>query len=78
MTTSFVNTLDTSASWLPGNFDLGPQTIRILRKAGLSKALLTNLFSDQGYWAKMGNQRMLRHDESGKLVSFGTSNPDLE
>ena len=69
-----MNTLGTDASWLPGNFDLRPQTIRVLRKAGLSKALLTNIFTEQGYWAKMGNQRMLHYNEAGELTSFGTFN----
>ncbi|KAI8936960.1 hypothetical protein NX059_006188 [Plenodomus lindquistii] len=66
----FINTLDTNASWLPGNFDIRPQTIRILRKAGLSKVLLTNIFTEQGYWAKMGNQQVLLHDADGALASF--------
>ncbi|KAF2828409.1 hypothetical protein CC86DRAFT_465246 [Ophiobolus disseminans] len=65
----FLNTLQANSSWLPGNFDIRPQTIRILRKAGLSGLLLTNLYSQSGYWSKMGNEQHLRHDDSGELVS---------
>lgn len=43
----------------------------ILRKAGLSGVLMCNLFSEQSYWAKMGNQSYLRYDDAGKLTSFG-------
>ncbi|KAJ4377402.1 hypothetical protein N0V83_000227 [Neocucurbitaria cava] len=69
----FINTLDTRASWLPGNFDIRPQALRLLLKAGLSRALLANIFSEQGYWAKMGNQRILRYNADGCLNSFEIS-----
>jgi hypothetical protein len=69
---SFVNTLNSDSCWLPGNFSPRSKTIRILRKAGLSGVLLCNLFSEQSYWAKMGNQRYLRYDDTGNMDSFGT------
>jgi len=68
---SFLNTLQAESSWLPGNFGIRPQTIHILRKAGLSGVLLTNLYSQHGRWLKMGDQRYLRHDDNGEFVSFG-------
>jgi hypothetical protein len=74
---SFVNTLSTDKGWLPGNFDIRPRTIRALRKAGLSKALLINIYSKQAYWAKMGNQRVLHRDENNNLRSLGTSHAYL-
>jgi hypothetical protein len=70
---SFINTLDTNKGWLPGNFDIPPRTMRALRKAGLSKAVLTNIYSKHAYWAKMGNQRVLHRDEHDALESLGTS-----
>ena len=69
---SFINTLKSDSSWLPGNFSPRSKTIHILRKAGLSGVLLCNLFSEQSYWAKMGNQRYLRYDDTGNMDSFGT------
>ncbi|CAO2647801.1 Nn.00g087230.m01.CDS01 [Neocucurbitaria sp. VM-36] len=69
----FINTLDTNASWLPGNFEIRAQTLRILLKAGLSKALLANIYSKQCYWAKMGNQRFLRYNTDGSLKTFEIS-----
>lgn len=71
MLRSFLNTMETSAGWLPGNFDIRPQTIRTLRKAGLSGVLLNSLYSEHGYWSKMGNQKRMRYDNEGRLVSFG-------
>ncbi|KZM26397.1 hypothetical protein ST47_g2476 [Ascochyta rabiei] len=66
----FINTLKTDNGWLPGNFDPRQRTIRILRKAGLSGVLLCNLYSEQSYWAKMGNQRYMRYDNHGQLKSL--------
>ncbi|KAF1947773.1 hypothetical protein EJ02DRAFT_390991 [Clathrospora elynae] len=66
----FVNTLDLNKSWMPGNFEIRPRTIRALRKAGLSKTVVANIYSKQGYWAKMGNQRFLHHNDKGDLISF--------
>jgi len=66
----FVNTLKSDSSWLPGNFSPRLKTMCILRKAGLSGVLMCNLFSEQSYWAKMGNQSYLRYDDAGKLTSF--------
>ena len=68
---SFLNTLQTNAGWLPGNFDIRPQTIRVLRQAGLSRVLLTNLYSRHGSWSKMGNQQCVRYDDNEELTSFG-------
>lgn len=48
-----------------------PDTICILLKAGFSKALLTNIYSKSGYWAKMGNQRHVYYDTDEKLKLFG-------
>jgi hypothetical protein len=75
--TSFVNTLGTNKGWLPGNFDIRPRTIRALREAGLSKAILINIYSKQAYWAKMGSQRVLRRDKNNDLESLGTSHLSL-
>ncbi|KAF9697213.1 hypothetical protein EKO04_004933 [Ascochyta lentis] len=66
----FINTLGTDNGWLPGNFDPRQRTIRILRKAGLSGVLLCNLYSEQSYWAKMGNQRYMHYDDKEQLKSF--------
>jgi hypothetical protein len=60
-----------NAGWLPGNFNIHPDTIKILRKSGLSGLLLGNLWTRTGYWAKMGNQRRMHYDENGALSSFG-------
>lgn len=75
---SFINTLQTDLSWLPGNFGPRKKTIRILRDAGLSGILLCNLYSEQSYWAKMGNQRYLRYkkddqSDTRRLSSVGES-----
>lgn len=70
-TFSFINTLDSARSWLPGNFDIQPDTVRILLRAGLSKAILTNIYSQSGYWAKMGNQRHVCYDTDENLKTFG-------
>jgi hypothetical protein len=69
---SFVNTISCNDSWLPGNFAPRRRTIQILRKAGLSGILLCNLYSEQSYWAKMGNQRYMHYNDDGHLESFGT------
>ncbi|OAL49439.1 hypothetical protein IQ07DRAFT_568360 [Pyrenochaeta sp. DS3sAY3a] len=66
----FINTLDSARSWLPGNFDIQPDTVRILLRAGLSKAILTNIYSQSGYWAKMGNQRHVCYDTDENLKTF--------
>ncbi|KAF1932880.1 uncharacterized protein M421DRAFT_1459 [Didymella exigua CBS 183.55] len=66
----FINTLATSKSWLPGNFDLPSSTVKVLREAGLSGILLCNLYSQESYWAKMGNQKYLHHNDMGKLDKF--------
>lgn len=60
-----------NAGWLPGNFNIPPDTINMLRKFGLSELLLGNIWTRTGYWAKMGNQRRMRYDETGVLSSFG-------
>ncbi|KAJ8107400.1 hypothetical protein OPT61_g8894 [Boeremia exigua] len=65
----FINTLGTDQNWLPGNFSPHPRTIQILRKAGLSGILLCTLYSEQSYWAKMGNQSFMKYDKNGKLLS---------
>lgn len=69
---SFLNTLEPSSGWLPGNFEIRSRTFRILRDSGLSKTLLKNIYSKDTYWAKMGNQLFLRRNEKGDLLSFGT------
>ncbi|KAF3002104.1 hypothetical protein E8E13_009803 [Curvularia kusanoi] len=66
----FVNTLECNSGWLPGNFSLRPETIRILREAGLSGLLLCNLFSKESYWAKMGNQRQFKYGDNDQLSSL--------
>lgn len=68
---SFINTLETNESWLPGNFDLPSSTIKVFREAGLSGVLLCNLYSRESYWAKMGNQRFLLYDDQGRLEKLG-------
>lgn len=70
---SFVNTLNSDSRWLPGNFSPRRETIRLLRVAGLSGVLLCNLYSEDSYWAKMGNQRYLHYDGSDQLDSFGNN-----
>jgi hypothetical protein len=73
-----VNTLSTNKGWLPGNFDFRPRTICALREAGLSKAILTNIYSRQAYWAKMGNQRVLHRDENNDLEALGINRIHLQ
>lgn len=46
-----------------------PDVVQILRKAGLSDVLLSNVYSKPGYWAKMGNLQFA-HSEH-----FGTYHP---
>ncbi|KAH6872932.1 hypothetical protein BKA58DRAFT_456590 [Alternaria rosae] len=68
----FLNTLEPSSGWLPGNFEIRSRTFRILRDFGLSKSLLKNIYSKDTFWAKMGNQLFLRRNEKGDLLSFDT------
>ncbi|KAF1837364.1 hypothetical protein BDW02DRAFT_491758 [Decorospora gaudefroyi] len=69
----FINTLNATKGWLPGNFDIRAQTIRILLKAGLSKVIMANMYSKQCYWAKMGNQRFLHYDADNNLTKLEIS-----
>ncbi|KAH4817025.1 hypothetical protein HBI55_040160 [Parastagonospora nodorum] len=66
----FLSTRQTDAGWLPGNFSIRPETIRTLRKAGLSDVLLTNLYSKHGNWSRMANQQYVRYDQDKTLKSF--------
>ncbi|PVI07356.1 hypothetical protein DM02DRAFT_666696 [Periconia macrospinosa] len=52
----FINTLASGISWLPGNFNLPPSMLKILLKVGLSKVILTEIFTYEGAFAKMGPQ----------------------
>ncbi|KAH7088327.1 hypothetical protein FB567DRAFT_591733 [Paraphoma chrysanthemicola] len=66
----FVDTLAASSGWLPGNFSIPPETINTLRAFGLSGLLLCNLWTEDGYWAKMGNQRFIRCRTNGLMESL--------
>ncbi|KAH7077769.1 hypothetical protein BKA63DRAFT_593022 [Paraphoma chrysanthemicola] len=66
----FVDTLVASSGWLPGNFSISPDTINTLRAFGLSGLLLCNLWTEDGYWAKMGNQRFMRCRADGNLEAL--------
>ncbi|KAL6702414.1 hypothetical protein ACN47E_002056 [Coniothyrium glycines] len=66
----FINTLNSNTSWLPGNFDIGQETMRILRKTGISTTLLSNLYHRQGYWAKMGTHQCVQYDDLGAVRQF--------
>ncbi|KAL1594123.1 hypothetical protein SLS59_008957 [Nothophoma quercina] len=68
----FIDTLKTKAGWLPGNFSARPETVSVLRRAGLSGILLSNLYSEESYWAKMGNQRFMRYNDDGDLQHYGS------
>jgi hypothetical protein len=48
---------------------MSPDVVQVLRKAGLSDVLLSNVYSKTGYWAKMGNLQFA-HSEH-----FGTYHP---
>ncbi|KAF2023595.1 hypothetical protein EK21DRAFT_80526 [Setomelanomma holmii] len=67
---SFIDTLATNLGWLPGNFSIHPDTVSILRFFGLSGLLLCNLWTEHGYWAKMGNQRFMQSNDDGLLESL--------
>ncbi|KAF1360582.1 hypothetical protein EJ07DRAFT_115890, partial [Lizonia empirigonia] len=66
----FVNTPGNHTDWEKGNFSIPADIVRVLRKAGISSALLSNVYSDSCYWAKMGDQQYSRYDENGNLASF--------
>lgn len=70
-TRSFIKTPGNHTDWEKGNFSIPADVVRVLRKAGISGALLSNVYSDSCYWAKMGDQHYSRYDENGNLASFG-------
>jgi hypothetical protein len=63
--------LSSSEGWLPGNFSIAPNTLKLLRKYGLSQLILCNIWTKAGYWAKMGNQRLMHYEDNEDLRSFG-------
>jgi hypothetical protein len=69
---SFINTLDSNIGWLPGNFSIQPNTLRILQKAGLSAVILSHIFDSEGAWSKMGNQCSQQNDDDKLMSSIGT------
>lgn len=69
---SFINTLGSSTGWLPGNFSIPPNTLRILHRAGLSTVVLSHIFDSEGVWSKMGNQCLQHNDDKKLMSSIGT------
>ncbi|KAF2263761.1 hypothetical protein CC78DRAFT_266653 [Lojkania enalia] len=69
----FINTLQTNSAWLPGNFSIRPGSLQSLRKAGLSGYILSAIWKQTGYWAKMGNHNHTAKNERGEMASFGFS-----
>ncbi|CAI6340206.1 unnamed protein product [Periconia digitata] len=50
----FINTTASETSWLPGNFSMRPSMLQALLKIGLSKVVLSEIFTFEGSFAKMG------------------------
>jgi hypothetical protein len=74
---SFLNTLKSNLSWLPGNFCTRPRILKALLKAGLSKIVLGDMFTLEGSFARMGEQCFQRRHKNGDLSSFGMIHPSL-
>ncbi|KAF2645001.1 hypothetical protein P280DRAFT_535697 [Massarina eburnea CBS 473.64] len=70
ITHSFLNTLSSDVSWLPGNFSIRPRILKALLKAGLSKLVLGEIFTFEGSFAKLGEQCFQKKDKDGNLTSF--------
>jgi hypothetical protein len=49
--------------------------VEILRACGLSGLPLGDIYAPEGYWAKMGDQRLMHYDDEGSLESFGMYSP---
>lgn len=68
---SFITTPGDNNHWMNGNFSIQAVTVRLLREAGLSDALLSNIYADTSYWAKMGDHQISHYDEKKTLKRFG-------
>ena len=62
---SFIKTPGDHTQWQKGNHSIAPDVVQTLRAAGLSDALLSNVYSETGYWAKMGNLQFSDRDSFG-------------
>ncbi|KAF2271805.1 uncharacterized protein EI97DRAFT_243409 [Westerdykella ornata] len=70
-TLSFIDSTNAPGPWALANFAIRSTTLSILQKAGLSSLLMSNIYSSEEFWAKMGNQRFLHRGDKGQLASFG-------
>jgi hypothetical protein len=75
---SFIKTPGDHTQWVKGNFSMPPEIVQTLRLAGLSDVLLSNVYSETGYWAKMGNLQFSGPDTFGMQLPLVKSNICLQ
>lgn len=68
---SFIDTRASKGGWLPGHRSLRADTVGIFIAGGLSPLILSDIYSPDGRWAKMGNHCFRHHNKEGDITKFG-------